>query len=394
MQNVVIDKPYVFVPPHRGNWWPWLLQRFLPRRLRKTHGIYSVECRGTEKLLASHSAGHGILLAPNHCRPYDPEIINEMSRQIGLLPFFLASWHLFMESRFKTFVLRRLGAFSIYREGMDRTALNMAIEILEQGSRPLVVFPEGVISRTNDRLNALLEGTAFAARSAAKKRARATPPGQVVVHPVAIRYRFGGDVQKAVEPVLAEIEHRLSWRPQRHLSLGTRVTKVGEALLALKEMEYIGQPQTGSIAERLQRLIDHLLVPLEKEWIKGEPEAHVVGRVKKLRIAVLPDMVQGDLPEAERERRWRQLADMYLAQQISCFPPDYLASNHTPERLIETVERYEEGLTDVCRIYSPWHVTVTVGDAIVASPTRERGGEDPLTVDIDRQLKQMLGINS
>src|ERR1043165_2593544 len=184
MQNVVIDKPYVFVPPHRGNWWPWLLQRFLPRRLRKTHGIYSVECRGTEKLLASHSAGHGILLAPNHCRPYDPEIINEMSRQIGLLPFFLASWHLFMESRFKTFVLRRLGAFSIYREGMDRTALNMAIEILEQGSRPLVVFPEGVISRTNDRLNALLEGTAFAARSAAKKRARATPPGQVVVHPV------------------------------------------------------------------------------------------------------------------------------------------------------------------------------------------------------------------
>src|SRR5947208_15212354 len=131
MQNIVIDKPYVFVPPHRGHWWPWLLQRVLPRRLRKKHGIASVECHAADKLLASHRAGHGIVLAPNHSRPYDPETVNELCRQTGVLPFFMASWHLFMEGRFKTFMLRRLGAFSIYREGMDRSALNMPVEILE-----------------------------------------------------------------------------------------------------------------------------------------------------------------------------------------------------------------------------------------------------------------------
>ena len=394
MQNIVIDKPYVFVPPHRGRWWPWLIQRLLPRRLRKKYGIVSVECHAIDKLLASVSAGHGILLAPNHSRPYDPETVNEMCRQAGLLPYFMASWHLFMQSWFQTFMIRRLGGFSIYREGMDRTALNMAVEILEKESRPLVIFPEGYVSRTNDRLNPLHEGIAFMARSAAKTRAKATPAGQVVVHPVALRYRYDGDVRQTVEPVLTEIEARLAWRPQKQLSLEQRIAKVGVALLALKEIEFLGQPQTGTTAERLQRLIDGLLVPLEKEWLKGERALHVGARVIKLRTAVLPDMVQGDLPEGERARRWAQFADMYLAQQLSCYPPDNLAAAPTPERLLETVERYEEDLTDECRAHPPLRLTVTVGDAIVVHPTRERGSDDPTLVAIEQQLKAMLGIYS
>jgi 1-acyl-sn-glycerol-3-phosphate acyltransferase len=392
MQNIVIDKPYVFVPPHRGRWWPWLLQRILPRRLRRKYGIASVTCRNVDKLLASVSAGHGILLTPNHCRPFDPELVNEMCRQYGLLPFFMASWHLFMQSWFQRFIIRRLGGFSIYREGMDRSALNMAVELLETTSRPLVVFPEGVVSRTNDRINALLEGTSFIARAAAKKRAKTTPPSQLVIHPVAIRYHYAGDVRSTVEPVLTEIETRLSWRPQKHLSLEERIAKVGGALLTLKEIEHLGQPQTGTVVEKLQRLIDGLLIPIESEWLKGERESHVVGRVKKLRSLVLPDMVQGDLPETERERRWGQLANMYLAQQLSLYPPEYLASAPTPDRLLETVERLEEDLTDECRPHYPTQVTVTVGDAIAVKPERERGGEDPVLTEIERQLKQMLGI--
>lgn len=394
MQNVVIDKPYEFVPPHRGNWWPWFLQLFVPGRLRKKYGITAVHCQNAEKLKASHAAGHGIVLAPNHCRPYDPEVINELCRQNGLLPFFMASWHLFMQSRFFTFMLRRLGAFSIYREGMDRAALNMAIEILEQTSRPLVIFPEGVVSRTNDHLNQFQDGISFMARSAAKKRAKATPPGQVVIHPVAMRYRFDGDVRQTVEPVLTEIETRLSWRIQKHRSIEDRIARVGVALLALKEIEYLGQPQTGSVGERLQRLIDHLLCPLEAEWLKGERSVHVVDRVRKLRTAVLPDMLKEDLPEAERARRWTQFADMYLAQQLSCYPPHYLAASPTPERLLETVERFEEDLTDQCRAHPPLVVHLTVGDAIVVGPTRERGDVDPVVSGIEQQLKQMLEIKS
>jgi 1-acyl-sn-glycerol-3-phosphate acyltransferase len=392
MQNIVIDKSYAFVPAHRSQAWMWLLRLFTARRLRTIHGVVSLDCHGTDKLLASLAAGHGVLIAPNHSRPCDPDVVQEMTRHIGVYPLFMASWHLFMQSRLQRFVLRRLGAFSIYREGMDRTALNTAIDILAKGSRPLVVFPEGVVSRTNDHLNLLLEGTSFIARAAAKKRASATPPKQVVVHPVAIRYRYGGDVRPAIEPVLSEIEHRLSWRPQKQLPLEDRIAKVGLGLLALKEIEYLGQPRTGTLAERLQGLIEGLLVPLEKEWLKGQRDAHIVERIKKLRSAVVPDMAKPDMPQAERTRRWAQLTDMYVAGQLGCYPPDYLAAKPTPERLLETVERYEEDLTDKTRVHAPLHASATVGEAIVVNPNRERGGEDPVLAGIELQLKQMLGI--
>jgi len=393
MQNIVIDKPYVFVPPHRGTWWPRLLRMNLQRRLKSNYGVESVECHGVEKLRASTKAGHGIVLAANHCRPYDPMTMNEMCRQAGVLPYFMASWHLFMQSRFQTFIIRRLGCFSLYREGLDRASLNMAIELLEQESRPLVIFPEGYVSRHNEVLNPLNEGVAFMARSAAKKRAKQTPAGQVVVHPVALRYLCVGDARAAIEPVLAEIEARLSWGPQKHRTIEERIAKVGLALLALKEIEYLGQAQSGTVPERLQRLIDALLVPMEKEWLKGASEKHTAARVIKLRAALLPEMVQGALSESERARRWSHLADIYLAQQISCYPPDYLAAAPTPERLLETVERYEEDLTDVVRPH-PHRVVITVGDAIVVSPERQRGSVDPVMAGIETQLKSMLGISS
>lgn len=391
MHPVVVDKPYSFVPPYRGTYWPRFLQLLMRRKLRRQFGVVDVRCQNLDRLRQSLSAGHGILLTPNHCRPCDPLVVGEMCRQAGTSPFILASWHLFLQGRWRAFLLRRIGAFSIYREGMDRQALQASIQILQEAQRPLVIFPEGVITRTNDRLVALMEGTSFIARAAAKRRAETQPPGQVVIHPVAIRYFFQGDIQASVQAVLDDLERRLTWQPQLAMGLYERIYKLGEALLCLKEMEYLGQPQTGPAFQRLERLIDHVLVPMEQEWLNGRREASVVARVKKLRAAILPDMIQGPLTDQERERRWRQLADMYLIQQMSHYPPDYIRSNPTPERMLETVERFEEDLTDSCRLHPPIVATVQVGDAIPVSMTRERGApDDPLMAAVETSLRSML----
>ncbi len=393
MQPVVVDKPYRFYPPYQGRIWPWIMQRFVRRMLHREYGIVDVECRGIDRLRDSRTKGHGILLAPNHCRPCDPFVVNEVCRQAGTAPLIMASWHLFANGGLKAFLLRRAGAFSVYREGMDRQALAAGIEILNEARRPLVIFPEGVISRHNDRLNSMMEGTSFIARSAAKKRAERQPAGQVVVHPVALRYHYRGDIGQALHPALDDIERRLCWRPRRELDLFERIYRVGEALLCLKELEYLGQPQSGSIAERLTRLIDHLLAPLEQEWLKGQRDATTVGRVKKLRIAILPDMVKGEITEAERERRWKQLADMYLAQQLSFYPPDYIKSKPTAERMLETVERFEEDMNDEVRVHRPMTTTVEIGEAIPVPATRERGAaEDSVMQTLEERLHQLLGI--
>jgi 1-acyl-sn-glycerol-3-phosphate acyltransferase len=340
VQNVVIAKPYRFVPPKHGTFWWRVLRPFLNRHLRRSAGIVAVECRHVERLRASIAAGHGVMLAPNHCRPCDPLVLGPLSVEIGRPFYVVASWHVFMQSRWQRFLLPRLGVFSIYREGSDREALKVAMNLTAQARRPFVIFPEGVISRHNDKLNHLMEGTALMARGAAKQRAALNPPGRVVVHPVAIRYYFDGDIATTVPPVLRDIEHRLTWRPQDDLPLTERIARIGGALLALKEVEYFGAAQPGTIGERIAGLIDRLLVPLENEWVKGRREKEIVGRVKLLRMAIVPEMANGTLDEVELQRRWRHLADMYLAQQLSCYPPEYLSDNPTPERLLETVERY------------------------------------------------------
>jgi hypothetical protein len=303
----------------------------------------------------------------------------------------MASWHLFMQSAVQRWLLPRAGAFSVYREGMDREALKCATQILTDARRPLVLFPEGVISRTNDQLNYLMEGTVFIARAAAKQRAAATPAGKVVIHPVAIRYFFEGDIRQVLGPALEHIERRLSWLPQSDKTLVDRVVKVGGALLTLKEIEYFEGPRSGDLRQRLTGLIDHLLVPLEAEWLKGKRDDNVVTRVKNLRTAILPEMVSGEIDEAERARRWRQLADIYLAQQLFFYPPGYFSPEPTAEKLLETVERFEEDLTDGMPVHRPFRAVVQVGASIEVSPVRERGGEgDPVMAKIRQDLETML----
>lgn len=391
MSTVVSDKPYVPVPPYHGTWWPWVLSLYVPRYARRRYGTTRVDVVGADKLRASLAAGHGILLTPNHSRDEDPITLNALSRAVGRPFFVVASAHLFMGDKLQAFVLRRAGAFSIYREGMDRQAVQTSIEILETAERPLVIFPEGHVSRTNDRLTPMLEGTSLIAHQAAKKRAKDNK--KVVVHPVAIRYSFPFDVESAAARVLDDIEKRLTWRPSRDLPLLERFRKVAEGLLALKELQYLGRTQEGTIDERIARLTSAILAPLEAEWVKGNANGHAVARVKRLRTAILPDMIKGEISEAEKARRWRQLEDADLAQQLYHYPPDYVNPSTPDGRLIETVERFEEDLTGKVTVHGPIAATVTVGDAIEVPAGREGRGEgDGLMAAIESQLRTMLGI--
>ncbi|MGC3969251.1 MAG: hypothetical protein QM775_18395 [Pirellulales bacterium] len=162
---------------------------------------------------------------------------------------------------------------------------------------------------------------------------------------------------------------------------------------ALKELQYLGATQEGTIDERLARLIDALLGPMETEWAAGNNSGHPVARVKRLRSAILPDMIKGDLAESEKARRWRQLEDADLAQMLYHYPPGYLSENAPPGRIIETVERFEEDLTGKVRVHGPVEATITVGDAVEVATGREARGEtDPIMQAIEDQLRAMLGI--
>jgi 1-acyl-sn-glycerol-3-phosphate acyltransferase len=397
MQKLVIEEPYRFIPPYRGDLWSEVFRPILPTYLRLSHGIVDVKCRGVERLQESVRQGKGVLLTPNHSRLSDPMTMGWIVRETGIHTFTMASWHLFKQDRFSdrlsAWMMRRLGAFSILREGTDRTALTTAIDILATAERPLIIFPEGVVSRSNDRLGPLMEGVAFVARMAAKKAAKEGRPG-VVIHAVALRYVFLDDVEKAVDPFVSELEERLTWRRRRDMPIAQRLLDLEEAFVALREVELLGQAEQGSLHERRRRLIDHLLRPIEQEWLGKTSEEHVVSRAKDVRAAILPKLLEPNLPPRERERLRRQLADASTAQQLHFRPEGSLESDSPPEHLVEAVERIEEDLTGRIRIFGRFRVLMDVGEAVDVPAERDRragrGDVDPLLEQISGRLCAML----
>ena len=393
MQNVIIEEPYEFVPPIYSKIWPEILRYYIPHWIRKTYGVHSVETRNAERLKTTVDAGHSVLLAPNHSRMSDPLTFVELSRFIKRDLHAMASWHLFMQSKLERFMLRRVGAFSVYREGVDRQAISTAVDILVDGKRPLIVFGEGAISRHNDELMPMMDGMAFIARTAAKRREKIPGAGGVVIHPVAIRYFFRGDLEASVTPVLEEIEGHFSWYPQKEKPLVQRLRQIGQALLSLKEIEYIGGARTGDFYERVDNLIEDVLTKLEKRWNLREPAEGVVARVKNIRIAILPHLIATRDKPQERQEFSKQLAACYYVQQMSHYPRNYVrvSEKNNPEHILETVERFEEDFTDRVRVHGPLHAVVQIGEAIPVEGRRERGSAcDPLMDGIRTQLTEML----
>jgi len=238
----------------------------------------------------------------------------------------------------------------------------------------------------------MMEGPSFIARQAAKRLAKQNQPGEVVIHPVAIRYAFQGNLAKTLEPVLEELESRFTWQAQKHLTLVERIDKIGHALLALKEVEFLGTPRSGNPFERAEHLVQELLANLEAKWQIKDTSGSVIARVKRLRTAIMPDIIAGKVTPDERERRWRDLAACYYAQQMSHYPRDYiLREKNLPERVVETVERFEEDFTDHMRVHEPFHAVIEVGEAIRVGTQRIRDTiSDPVMAEVRRQLQSMI----
>jgi hypothetical protein len=392
MQQIIVEKPYRFIPPHRGDWIPTLIQRFhvVDWYLKRFEGITSYEVRHGDRLRESLRQRRGIILAPNHCRYADPIAMGWVAREVDVFIYSMASWHLFNQSRLQTFAIGLCGGFSVYREGVDRQSLETAVGIITEAKRPLVVFPEGTVFRSNDLLQPLMDGVAFLARAAARRRIK-HGLGDVVIHPVAIKYLFRGNLEESIEPILSSLEQRLAWnRLGKSEHLLDRIARIDEAQLALKEIQYLGRAQCGTMSHRRTRMVEHLLIPLEIQWLGKPQESDLLPRVKQLRSAIVPCLFEAKFAHERRMQLWSQLADIYLAQQIASPVSDYL-NVPTDTRVLETVERIEEDMTDRTTLQRPLHAVLEVGEAIDVDGSKPAKGEtDPLMIQIASSLGQML----
>jgi 1-acyl-sn-glycerol-3-phosphate acyltransferase len=97
------------------------------------------------------------ILVSNHLSVSDPVLLGA---KLGRKVIFMAKEELF-RSRFNSYIIRRFGAFPVYRKGSNRDAIREAGSVLQRGI-VLGMFPEGKRSR-NDTLQSALYGSALIA---------------------------------------------------------------------------------------------------------------------------------------------------------------------------------------------------------------------------------------
>ena len=190
--------------------WSVLLDPLRCYLARTRWQIAQVVIDGVESL-SGFGPRDGVLIAPNHSHEGDAHVLCEAARRLRRRFYFMAAWQAFARHwGVDGWFLRRMGAFSVDREGCDRRALRQAVDLLNAG-RWLVVFPEGEIHHLNERLKPLMDGAAFVALNAQHRLEASNSAARVWIVPTAICYRFVEDVRPRIEEAIARLERRLFW---------------------------------------------------------------------------------------------------------------------------------------------------------------------------------------
>ena len=389
-----MNRTHYMKPPRR--WSPklsplWIrcwrpLRRYYQRH---THRLMEVEVRGLEQLRAIVDDGAGVLITPNHSTHADSVVLYAASDELGIPFYVMAAWQVFHYGGwFKRMIMRQHGTFSVDREGTDLTALRQAREILEKKSNPLVIFPEGEVYHTNQQVTPFREGPAAIALMAARKSDR-----PVFCVPCAMRYEYTKDPTPELLVLMDELEQAMFWRPRPQLPLPARIYHLAEAMLALKEIEFLGKTSSGRTPERIAQLMECVLVPLEERYGIERRDMTVPERVKVLRQRAVQELGKLEEHHPDRESWYNDLNDLFLVIQAFSYPGDYVAKEPSIERIAETLDKFEEDVLgrESATVRGERRATVTFGAPIEALGDRASGmtGES-LSNQLEASLQSML----
>jgi len=351
--------------PYRNppRWWrsqlsPRFVRFYTPLRNRelRQQGITSVSTTGGEVVAGAIQGGCGVLLVSNHSYHYDSYAMIEAGRRNDWHPHIMTAWQVFMQyTRIGQSVLQRHGCFSINREANDTQAIRLAVSALESGSHPLLIYPEGDIYHSNDRVMPFRDGAAAIALMAQKKKRR-----PVVVIPCAMKCFYTQDPTRALHQTMDRIEQRINWRPSKERPLIDRIYHFGNGFLALKEVEYLGEARTGALRERILFLANSILTCIREKYQLIARGDDLGERIRHVRMHLIQLIEKHQPPEKSRRipvatggplaMLQQDMDDLFFVTQLSSYHGDYSSERPTIERMAETIDKFEE---DVFTLQAP-----------------------------------------
>ena len=363
-----------------------IVKLFRPIRLakqRREERMLEVHLQSADRVQQLLAENHAVLITPNHPTHADAYSIYAAADAIGVPIYLMTAWQVFADkSRFARHVLRWHGSFSVDREAADLRAFRQAVEILEKHPQPLVIFPEGEVYHCNARVRPFREGAAAIALSAVKRAKR-----PLACVPCGIWYEYIDDPYDELVQLMDELEREMFWRPRPELPLHQRIYRFAEVSLVIKEIEFLGQPGSGSLPDRIAALIDDILKKIEARHGFVAATNKVPERVKELRSRVIQSMEQENLDADTRIRLNEELDDLFLVVQLYSYPGDYVAEAPTIERMSETLDKFEEDVLDrfSATVRGSRRARVALGEPILV----ERSGDRKrATAELTERLEQ------
>lgn len=386
------------IQPYRTppRWWgpkltPWVVRLIGPVRrrvLKRTQRIMEIETRGIEHLKGALADGCGVMITPNHSSHADPPLLYEVTQQVPTCLYFMAAWQVFDKvNRLRQEIFQRHGCFSVDREGADMRAFRQAVEVLQEGPYPLVIFPEGEVYHVNETVTPFMDGPAGIAVTAQKRADR-----KIVFVPCGMKFHYLEDPSEAMAELMGRLEQQILWRPRPDMPLADRIYRFAQGLLGVKELEYIGQMQNGPLPERIAGLAEAVLAGIEQRYeVKKDGGEGLPERVKVCRREAIK--VLGEPDEAKQQQAMLDLDDLFMVIQLFSYPGDYVAARPTIERMAETLDKFEE---DVLRIPSanvrgPRKATIAFGEPIpVELSSDKKQSVAGLTAKLERAIQGLL----
>jgi hypothetical protein len=235
----------------------------------------------------------------------------------------------------------------------------------------------------------LQEGLSLITRQAVKQSTR-----PILVIPAGIKYWMLTDPRPALTQRIDKLERRIGWRPQTNLDLVGRLEKLGSGLLAIKETEYLGEARPGSIDERIAGLIASQVERLENQHLNRRHDGWILERIRRLRQNLSRRLLEEATPPGVAAGLKKDLDDLLFFENLNAHSVSYLREDPSPERLVETLQRIEETMSDVVETpVAPMAVTVQLGTPIdVRALPVDRKGErgDPFVAGLRDSIQQLI----
>ena len=401
-------KPFVFYPPKNNRFLIRLVKQVvLPIMLRRVPRIVEVEVKKEDLRRLRELKNHRVILTPNHSGGKEPYILFYLSKMLGEELNYLTAKEVFERSFPIGWLIQRLGAYSIVRGTADKNSFRVTRQLLAEGKRWLVIFPEAVACGQNDTVMPFHQGTAqfaFWAYEDLTKQGK-LPPLYFV--PIAIKYVYLRDMHREIDGSLRRLERELfSASSLQPSNLYHRLRSVGEAVLSANEKEHNVRPRKeASLDERIQHMKEVIVSRVASALgISPPADRPLLDRIRELFNAI--DQIVYSEPEGpDYEKKLHQIHqqevrglfdDLSRVLRFVALYDGYVRETLTTERFLDVLALLEDEVFGRRRNWGPKKALVKMGEPLnliqyyQRYKNDKRGTLQEVTAALESSVRQMM----